>query len=49
MPTTPAKKLEVFVERIVMGSRWLQAPLYVGLVVVLGVVVVKFPSRSGTC
>ena len=45
MPTTPAKKLELFVERIVMGSRWLQAPLYVGLVVVLGVVVVKFPFK----
>lgn len=45
MPTTPARKLEVFVERIVMGSRWLQAPLYVGLVVVLGVVVVKFPFK----
>ena len=45
MTTTPAKKLELLVERIVMGSRWLQAPLYVGLVAVLGVVVVKFPFK----
>ena len=45
MSTTPAKKLEVFIERIVMGSRWLQAPLYIGLVFVLGVVVVKFPFK----
>ncbi|MDO8974981.1 TIGR00645 family protein [Reyranella sp.] len=45
MSTTPTKKIEVFVERIVMGSRWLQAPLYIGLVVVLGVVVVKFPFK----
>lgn len=28
-----------------MVSRWLQAPLYVGLVFVLGVVVVKFPFK----
>ena len=28
-----------------MASRWLQAPLYVGLVFVLGVVVVKFPFK----
>ena len=45
MSTTPARKLEVFIERIVMGSRWLQAPLYIGLVAVLGVVVVKFPFK----
>lgn len=46
MTTTPArKKLELLVERIVMGSRWLQAPLYIGLVVVLAVVVVKFPFK----
>lgn len=45
MSMTPAKKLELLVERIVMGSRWLQAPLYIGLVFVLGVVVVKFPFK----
>lgn len=28
-----------------MASRWLQAPLYIGLVFVLGVVVVKFPFK----
>ena len=43
--STPAKKLELVVERIVMGSRWLQAPLYIGLVAVLCVVVVKFPFK----
>jgi uncharacterized protein (TIGR00645 family) len=37
------KRAEYVIERLVMGSRWLQAPLYVGLIVVLGVVVVKFP------
>ena len=41
MSPTAAKKLELIIERIVIGSRWLQAPLYIGLVVVLGVVVVK--------
>jgi uncharacterized protein (TIGR00645 family) len=45
MARTSAKQLELFVERVVMGSRWLQAPLYIGLVVVLGVVVVKFPFK----
>lgn len=42
---SPAKHLEHGIERIVMASRWLQAPLYVGLVFVLGVVVVKFPFK----
>jgi uncharacterized protein (TIGR00645 family) len=28
-----------------MASRWLQAPLYIGLVFVLGVIVVKFPVK----
>ena len=45
MSPTAAKKLELIIERIVIGSRWLQAPLYIGLVVVLGVVVVKFPFK----
>mgnify|MGYP003348301586 CR=1 FL=1 len=39
----PAKKvgpLEAGLEWLIMSSRWLQAPLYVGLIVVLGVVVV---------
>ena len=37
------KRAEYVVEWLVMASRWLQAPLYVGLIVVLGVVVVKLP------
>ena len=44
----PAKKvgpLEAGLEWLIMSSRWLQAPLYVGLIVVLGVVVVKFPFK----
>ncbi|NQW51032.1 MAG: TIGR00645 family protein [Rhodospirillales bacterium] len=45
MSPTAAKKLELIIERIVIGSRWLQAPLYIGLVAVLGVVVVKFPFK----
>jgi len=39
------RRLEVGIERIIMASRWLQAPLYVGLVFVLAVVVVKFPFK----
>ena len=45
MSPTAAKKLELIIERNVIGSRWLQAPLYIGLVAVLGVVVVKFPFK----
>jgi len=39
---TRPKSLERMVERFILASRWLQAPLYVGLVLVLGLVVVKF-------
>ena len=39
------RRTEVTLERIIIASRWLQAPLYLGLVVVLGVVVVKFPFK----
>jgi uncharacterized protein (TIGR00645 family) len=42
---TAARRLELGIERVIMASRWLQAPLYIGLVVVLGVVVVKFPFK----
>ena len=45
MSPTAATTLELIIERIVIGSRWLQAPLYIGLVAVLGVVVVKFPFK----
>ena len=37
--------IEAGLERLVLASRWLQAPLYIGLIVVLGVVVVKFPFK----
>jgi len=42
---TAARRLELGIERLIIGSRWLQAPLYVGLIFVLGVVVVKFPFK----
>src|SRR5258708_7748356 len=42
---TVGRRLELGIEWIIMASRWLQAPLYVGLVFVLGVVVVKFPFK----
>lgn len=42
---TAGRRLEVGIERIIMASRWLQAPLYIGLVFVLAVVVVKFPFK----
>ena len=32
----PAKRgIELAIQRIILGSRWLQAPLYLGLVAVL--------------
>jgi uncharacterized protein (TIGR00645 family) len=34
--------VEKFVERIIFASRWLQVPLYLGLVIVLGLLTVKF-------
>jgi hypothetical protein len=42
---TAARRLELGIERLIIASRWLQAPLYVGLIFVLGVVVVKFPFK----
>ena len=39
------RRAEIAMERLILASRWLQAPLYLGLVVVLGVVVVKFPFK----
>jgi uncharacterized protein (TIGR00645 family) len=41
----PTQQLELLIERIVVGSRWLQVPLYIGLIFVLAVVVVKFPFK----
>ena len=42
----PAKRgIELVIQRIILGSRWLQAPLYLGLVAVLATVVAKFPFK----
>ena len=42
----PAKRrIELAIQRIILGSRWLQAPLYLGLVAVLAIVVGKFPFK----
>jgi uncharacterized protein (TIGR00645 family) len=38
----PSYAVENAIERIVVASRWLQAPLYLGLVIMLGLTVVKF-------
>jgi uncharacterized protein (TIGR00645 family) len=40
-----ARRLELGIEQLIIGSRWLQAPLYLGLLVVLAVVVIKFPFK----
>jgi uncharacterized protein (TIGR00645 family) len=40
-----ASRLELGIEQLIIGSRWLQAPLYLGLLVVLAVVVIKFPFK----
>jgi uncharacterized protein (TIGR00645 family) len=34
--------IERSIERVIFVSRWLMAPIYLGLVAVLGVLVVKF-------
>jgi len=41
MDGTP-NNLERGIERVIFWSRWLQAPLYLGLILVLGLLVVKF-------
>jgi uncharacterized protein (TIGR00645 family) len=40
------RKVERGIERFLLASRWLQAPLYIGLVIVLAVIVVKFPFKA---
>jgi uncharacterized protein (TIGR00645 family) len=40
--STPMKKLEHILEAFIFGSRWLLAPLYLGLVLVLALLMVKF-------
>jgi hypothetical protein len=39
------RRLELGIERLILCSRWLQAPLYLGLLVALAVVVIKFPFK----
>ncbi len=38
-------KLETIVERVIFGSRWLMAPFYLGLVVALVMLLVKFTQE----
>ena len=40
--TRPANGVEHVLEVVLFGSRWLLAPLYLGMVVALGVILVKF-------
>ena len=40
------RKVAHGIERFFLASRWLQAPLYIGLVIVLAVIVVKFPFKA---
>jgi uncharacterized protein (TIGR00645 family) len=40
--TKPDSPLEKFLERTIFASRWLQAPLYVGLIVAQGIYVYQF-------
>jgi uncharacterized protein (TIGR00645 family) len=40
------RKVEHGIEWLLLASRWLQAPLYIGLVVVLAVIVAKFPFKA---
>ena len=39
------RKVERGIERFLLASRWLQAPLYIGLVIVLAIIVLKFPFK----
>ncbi len=41
----PMKKVEHAVEALIFGSRWMLAPFYVGLVVAVGVLLVKFTQE----
>ncbi|MGE0735491.1 MAG: TIGR00645 family protein [Alphaproteobacteria bacterium] len=36
------KRIETGLEKLIFGSRWLLAPFYIGLVVCLGILLVKF-------
>jgi uncharacterized protein (TIGR00645 family) len=39
------QRIGLGLERFMLASRWLQVPLYIGLVIVLAVIVVKFPFK----
>src|ERR1700761_3133026 len=41
-PTAPLKRVEVGLETVLFNSRWLMAPFYLGLVVSLAVLLLKF-------
>lgn len=36
------KKIELFIELLLFSGRWLMAPIYLGLLIVLGAITVKF-------
>jgi uncharacterized protein (TIGR00645 family) len=39
------RRIELGLERFMLVSRWLQVPLYIALVIVLAIIVVKFPFK----
>jgi len=46
--TTPTKKLEIALERILFASRWLLAPFYLGMVLALVGIFVVFARELGS-
>jgi uncharacterized membrane protein YqhA len=45
----PDSRTEKLLEKTIFASRWLQAPLYVGLIVAQGIYVYQFFTSCGTC
>jgi uncharacterized protein (TIGR00645 family) len=45
MPRTAASKLEFYIERTLFASRWLLAPLYLGLIIAMVAVLIKFGKK----
>lgn len=39
---TPTAKIEDFMEKLIFSSRWLLAPIFIGLVIALGILAIKF-------
>jgi len=39
------QRIGLGLERFMLASRWLQVPLYIGLVIVLAILIVKFPFK----